>query len=592
VAIDVSDDTVLVHGVGFSSYRSVRDLQLVGPMRKITVLAGRNNAGKSNILRFLRDHYSNAVANLGASPGKVFEWTTGEDAPYGLAGGPVSFAVCRDLSAPEVHEWASALQEPPLPGRPTGVTMGSERASVLLRLLGEATYGSPSVLWRVWDRERPEAAPSDQGLARRLGGAFRENQRLKDLGSFLGDPPDRLIVQQLLPPVPLRLAFDPVFIPAFRQIRAGGGAAWDGTGLIPILADLREPDLGPDRAEKQARWTTFVEFVRSVLERPEAEIRVPAEVSRLIVEMDGRELDIEDLGTGVHEVIILAAAATAHQGTLFLIEEPEIHLHPLLQRRLLDYLASSTNNQYVIATHSAHLLDFENAAVFRVSMVDGWTEVTRVDTNTARIEAARELGYRPSDLLQANAVIWVEGPSDRIYLNYWIRTVDPTLDYSIMFYGGSLVAHLSGKDTRFGLGVDELIELRRLNRICGIVVDSDRKTGGERILRETTKGRLRQEFGDGGFAWITQGREVENYIPPGVMLDAIRDLDPEAARLVSADNDYAPRWRYRRAGSNKIHDAPKVRLAQAVVKLQPTLDVLDLKQQVAKVVKLIRSGYA
>ncbi len=383
-------------------------------------------------------------------------------------------------------------------------------------------------------------------------------------------------------------------MPAFRQLRESDVQAWDGAGLIAVLADLRDPDLGPERAAKRRRWREFVEFVRAVLEDPDVDIRVPSNASRLIVTMNDRELDIEDLGTGVHEVVILAAAATAHERTLFLLEEPEIHLHPLLQRRLLHYLASSTSNQYVIATHSAHFLDFETAAVFQVQLEDGWTSVAPADTNSTLVSTARDLGYRPSDLLQANAVVWVEGPSDRIYIRYWIEHVDPSLvegiDYSIMFYGGRLASHLSAADSDFSLRSGELIELRRLNRHSAIVMDSDRRAKGTHIRKETTKGRLRDEFNvDGGVAWITKGREIENYVPAETVLEALQVLDAKAAKIIETD-DYRHRWRYRRSGSKKHYEANKVDLAKAVVSIGPSMDVLDLRSRVGELVAMIRDA--
>ena len=81
-------------------------------------------------------------------------------------------------------------------------------------------------------------------------------------------------------------------------------------------------------------------------------------------------------------------------------------------------------------------------------------------------EHLRSLGYRASDLLQANAIVWVEGPSDRIYLLHWLREVAPDLvegvDFSIAFYGGALLKRLSGAED--GPTDPSLVDLWTLNQ--------------------------------------------------------------------------------------------------------------------------------
>ena len=151
----------------------------------------------------------------------------------------------------------------------------------------------------------------------------------------------------------------------------------------------------------------------------------------------------------MHEVITLAVAATVLDGTLLCLEEPELHLHPLLQKKLMKYLSAETNNHYLISTHSAHLLDTPGAHIFHVRLVDGKTLVENVSTSHAISSVCDDLGYRPSDLLQSNCIIWVEGPSDRIYLNHWIHAIDSSLlegiHYSIMFgASGFPVGRLNG----------------------------------------------------------------------------------------------------------------------------------------------------
>jgi predicted ATP-dependent endonuclease of OLD family len=178
---------------------------------------------------------------------------------------------------------------------------------------------------------------------------------------------------------------------------------------------------------------------------------------------------------------------------------------------------NSTTNQYFISTHSAAFMDTQDAEIYHVKMEGNASKVERATSDKHRSAICEDLGYQPSDLLQANCVIWVEGPSDRIYLNYWISAKETNfiegIHYSIMFYGGRLLSHLSGENES-ELGKD-FISLRQLNRRGVILIDSDKKNANSKI--NDTKKRLKEEFDQGpGFTWITKGREIENYLEPVV----------------------------------------------------------------------------
>ena len=122
-----------------------------------------------------------------------------------------------------------------------------------------------------------------------------------------------------------------------------------------------------------------------------------------------------------------------------------------------------------------------------------------------------DLDVRASDLLQSNGIIWVEGPSDRVYIKRWLEIwCDCDLiegrDYQFLYYGGRLLSHYSVKEN------ESLINILTTNRNSAIVIDSDKRTKNAKI--NDTKKRIKKEFCDKGmYCWITKGKEIENYIP-------------------------------------------------------------------------------
>ena len=182
----------------------------------------------------------------------------------------------------------------------------------------------------------------------------------------------------------------------------------------------------------------------------------------------------------------------------------------------------------MISTHSPAFINAMNSSeqvqVFHLRLENGATTGGPISEDTEALTALNDLGVKASDILQSNCVIWVEGPSDRIYVKRWLELVSPSLiegrDYSIMFYGGRLLSHLNAE--RDGVP-DELIPILRINQNAIVVMDSDRKS--DRDVINETKQRIQKECEcNGGICWVTDGREIENYLSENVLASTCMEL--------------------------------------------------------------------
>ena len=283
---------------------------------------------------------------------------------------------------------------------------------------------------------------------------------------------------------------------------------------------------------------------------------------------------------------------------IFGLEELENNLHPAMLRRLLEYVATTIvegDSHVVLTTHSNVAIDMlasnQHAQIIHTSLSSGGeTTVRIVDEYLHKQAVLNDLDVRASDLLQANGVVWVEGPSDRTYLNHWINLhsngeLKEGTHYQCVFYGGRLLSRLSASDPS-GTDLEEAVSILRVNRNSAVLIDSDIKTVGGQIGK--TKKRIVSEVEKlQGFVWVTKGREIENYLPK-VALDFASGLNTRPLELYE---DIGVMLEAIETGAGKKFERSKSEFAARAVEKITAEDMegmLDWKTQISDLCAAIR----
>jgi hypothetical protein len=309
-----------------------------------------------------------------------------------------------------------------------------------------------------------------------------------------------------------------------------------GLSLYQQLTDM----LLGDNSERKI-ISDYQNFISKTLfeNRPIALIPSPRTKAVVVKIGNEKEQPIFHLGDGIQSAIILSFLPyITKEPTFFFIEEPEMYLHPGLQRKVISFFASLNRHTFFLTTHSNHFLDLtidiKNVSIFTFRKVSLRDDEGDEQTPNFTIEAVDSgnhsslelLGVRNSSVFLVNATIWVEGITDRWYLRTMLNSymdylsqigpltlkIEEDVHYSFVEYGGANITHWSFLEYE-----EHPIEIDRLCAKALVVIDKD---GATKLHR---KEALSNILGDRLI--LLAGREVENLLPYNVIKEVVIEYE-------------------------------------------------------------------
>jgi hypothetical protein len=221
-----------------------------------------------------------------------------------------------------------------------------------------------------------------------------------------------------------------------------------------------------------------------------------------------QEQPIFNLGDGLQMLIILTWPFFNYDYGIIALEEPELFIHPGLQKKLIEIFAihkRARNFIFFISTHSNHIIDASQYAQ-QISLFTVRKELDSKDVSNEKLpkfivenvgfqdrNALTLLGVSNSSVYLANCTIWVEGITDKMYLskfiNCYLSDKNPKRQskyeicekfkegthFSFVLSGGDSIIHWDfDEDSTYENEAEKIIA----KNLCGkayVIVDEDNK---------------------------------------------------------------------------------------------------------------------
>lgn len=230
------------------------------------------------------------------------------------------------------------------------------------------------------------------------------------------------------------------------------------------------------------------------------------------------EFPSESVGDGIKQGLMNIFNLSLFENKIFAIEEPEIHLHPKIQREIFNfYKEQSKERQIIITTHSPIFVGSGDFIKTNLVYKDTETKETKVKVMGGREDfksIKSELGARNTDLFFYDIVVFIEGETEDITF----PIIADAMGYDLAEQGINLInIRGSGKSTK----MDEYLKYLKDSGIVSFIIADGHGDVTRKIEDWTREGLLEKEN------YKIWDEEFEDSFGVGRVVEAMKSLSKE-----------------------------------------------------------------
>lgn len=454
-----------------SGFKSIEKGEI--DVSEITILIGKNNVGKSNVLDSL-EKTQEEIKNSAKTPEFYLQNTLGK-----LETNKYSITLEFSLENHEVEAVKECLGG--------GLIELVENRGHLTKLRWMLSF----------DYQSPRTTEKTDELFTNWKDDWMtvdEAERIQDIGGIARE------MRQILE----TSVKSWIFIGSFREPDDIGPTKFteerldrDGSNLVQKLHSLRNSSDSHIFDEIRNSYIELMEGIEDVdikfSHETEGNSTVTIEVKE---EIYSSTFKAEDISAGSKEILaLLTKIHLAQENTgLLVIEEPELHLHPGAEQKIYDKivnLVEEHDTQVLISTHSDVFVNQSDASSIIKVERPKHTVVRGIEEGELGIELA-DLGYSQSGLLQSDAVVLVEGLSDKLILSEWASNLGLDLDEE-----GISIVEIEGNIDSHGRSLVKLLYSFDIPYL--FIIDSDDDEAEEVVM--SYKAKINREDADDAQVW-------------------------------------------------------------------------------------------